>query len=1091
MSFSLYLGPYQPFLEEKLAQAYAAHREKDPLGPLLILVPNVLLVGHLKRVLAERRETVFNTQVHTLHHYLGDFTQEKILAEGSQILPEVLTPWVLKEAAVRALKTGSVFQAVRDTPGFYRALRKTLAEIREGLFNPESLKSLAASGKKTGDRKLRRFSVKAGELAALLESYQGLKAKGAFVDREDLYFKALEVTPAGAGAVFVYGFYDATPLQKKVLLHLAHSPSSRWFVPYEDHPAFEYAKPFVEWAKDLGRVIEEGHFEPEADSPLSRLKTQLFQETPLVHENPAGEGSFDASDFKIFLCPGESREGKEIAREILAQAQAGSVALSDGAVLLRDMESYRKILPQAFEDQKVPLARPLPGPLLETLEGKALLSLLDCYSRGFPRDETLNFLSMPNLVSDAFDVSEEDWNPSAWDGISREAKVVEGRVEWRRRLSAWKKAKQREALREKEDSLKWLEPAESFQKVLESLFRGGDAFRKMKDWNGKAAALRETARKVMKATPRREEILALLDRFALFSRFFGKALPTEEFRAVLSALLQETKNPPEATDPGGVPLYDLMQARGVSFELVALPGLVEKSIPRLVRQDPLLLDIEREEINRQARALQISALAKAKQGAFNFEAQLPEPSHRMALKKEGALEERLLFLLAARSARKALVLTAPSLNPLSGSPRTPSLYLFEAAEAVTGKRLFRLEEAGGFVKTLPVQDWAKPDLTHCADELERLLTAFQQARLGSPAAALALAKERPFYFEGAKLLKQRQAFPVFTAYDGKISGSQALKILKEKDSPRLKAVSASRLETFAACPLRYFYKYVLRVVVTPKPDRVLQLEGADRGQLMHGILEETLERGLKEKWFEKKKIPQADALAALDEITRKHFERFTKEGVTGAPALWIWEQGQIKEDLIEVLEKVLDDPEWKPVELEAGFGSSTAEEEPRAPVSFPLEDGELKLQGFIDRVDEARDGSAFRVVDYKTGSDTGFSDQKLKAGTKLQLPFYLWALQQMRPEKPAQTALYEFITRKGKYRQVVYESESPEALQKILSRVIQPVVEGVETGLFPAAGKDCARCDYRPLCGPGAAERGERKAQDPAMRSYYQLEEIE
>jgi ATP-dependent helicase/DNAse subunit B len=1090
VSFSLYLGPYQPFLEEKLAQAYAAHREKDPLGPLLILVPNVLLVGHLKRVLAEKNESVFNTQVHTLHHYLGDFTQEKILAEGSQVLPEVLTPWVLKEAASRTLKTGSVFQAVRDTPGFYRALRKTLAEIREGLFNPESLKGLAASGKKTGDRKLKRFSLKAVELAALLESYQGLKAKGPFVDREDLYFKALEVAPAGAGAVFIYGFYDATPLQKKVLLHLAHSPSSRWFVPYEDHPAFEYAKSFVDWAKDLGRVMEEGQLKPEADSPLSRLKTQLFRETPAPSGNAAADGSFEASDFKIFLCPGESREGKEIARGILARAQDGSVALSDGAILLRDTESYRKILPQAFEDEKVPLARPLPGPLLETLEGKTLLSLLDCYLRGFPRDETLNFLSMPNLVPDAFEVREQDWNPSAWDGMSREAKVVEGRAEWRRRLSAWKKDKQREARREKEDFLRQLESAESFQKVLESLFKAGDAFRKMKDWSGKAVVLRDTARKLMKATPRRDEILTLLDTFALFSRFFSKALPAEEFRAVLAALLQETKNPQKQADPGGVPLHDLMQARGVSFELVALPGLVEKSIPRLVRQDPLLLDAEREEINRQARTLQSVVLSKVKQEIFNFDARLPEPVHRLALKKEGALEERLLFLLAVRSARKALILTAPSLNPLTGSPRTPSLYLFEAAEAVTGKRLFRLEEADGFVRTLPVQDWVKPDPSHCADELERLLTAFQQARLGNPASALALVKERPFYFEGANLLKARQAFPVFTAYDGKITGAVARKILKENNSPRLKAVSASRLETFAACPLRYFYKYVLRVAVTPEPDRVLQLEGADRGQLMHGILEETLERGLEEKWFEKKKVPQAQAFAALGEITDKHFQRFTKEGVTGAPALWAWEQGQIREDLKEVLEKVLEDPEWKPLELEAGFGPS-AQEDSLASVLFPLEGGDLKLQGFIDRVDEARDGSAYRVVDYKTGSDAGFSAQKLKAGTKLQLPFYLWALQQIRPQKPAQIALYDFITRKGKYRQIVYKSESPEGLRDSLLQVIQPVVESVETGLFPAAGKDCARCDYRPLCGPGAVERGERKAQDPAMRSYYQLEEIE
>ncbi|MGH7740184.1 MAG: PD-(D/E)XK nuclease family protein, partial [bacterium] len=131
------------------------------------------------------------------------------------------------------------------------------------------------------------------------------------------------------------------------------------------------------------------------------------------------------------------------------------------------------------------------------------------------------------------------------------------------------------------------------------------------------------------------------------------------------------------------------------------------------------------------------------------------------------------------------------------------------------------------------------------------------------------------------------------------------------------------------------------------------------------------------------------------------------------------------------------------------------------------------------------------VVDYKTGSNTGFSDQKLKAGTKLQLPFYLWALQQMKPTQTALTALYDFITRKGKYKSVTFESESPETLRQTLSAVLQPVVESVEGGLFPAAGKACDHCDYLSLCGPGAAARGKRKAQDPAASAYYQLEAIE
>ncbi|MGH7739560.1 MAG: PD-(D/E)XK nuclease family protein, partial [bacterium] len=882
------------------------------------------------------------------------------------------------EAAARVLRPGSILNAVRDTPGFYRALRKTLAELREGLLTGEKLKALTV--KKAGGGFSKRFLSKAGELAALLEGYESLKAKGRFVDREDIYFHALELDPVRAGVVWVYGFYDATPLQKKVLLHLARGPSSRWFTPYENHPAFEYAKPFVEWAKGLSRSQEEASFAPENDGPLSRLKTRLFQDdlSPMPDKN---ESSFEASDLKIFLCPGEPREGKEVARRLSAQLKIESLPYDRGAVLLRDTESYRKILPPAFEDQRVPLARPLPTPLMETLEGKAVLLLVDCFLGGFAREATLDFLSLPSLVADAFGAGEEEWNPSAWDGISREAKVVEGRVEWRRRLSAWKRMKERQARREKEEAEpKLLEAAVVFQKVLEALFEVGEAFRKTKDWSGKAKGLGDWARKFLKAGLIREEVIALLDSFVLFSRFFPKALPAEEFRAVLAALLQEKKTNLNPSRTGGIALFDLMQARGVAFDWVALPGMVEKSIPRLVRQDPLLLDEEREELNRRIRAAEEAEHPRSSQENFNFSGRPPEPISRLALKKEGALEERLLFFLAARSARKGLILTAPILNPLTGAPRTPSLYLFQAAEAVTAKRVSELEALSSLVKIVPAQDWVKPDLDACDDELERILTAFQEARHGKPEAALALTRDRNFYFEGARLLKERQAFRVFTAYDGKIAGSEALALLREKDSLKLKVISASRLETFAVCPLRYFYKYVLGLSVTPEPDRVVQLEGAERGLLMHGILEETLERGLKEKWFAKPGAKRSKAFEALEEITTQRFERFSKDGVTGSPALWAWEQGQIREDLRKVLEKVLTDPDWRPLELEAGFGRDR-ESEGVGSVSFPLAEGELRLQGFIDRVDEARDGSALRVVDYKTGSNTGFSDQKLKAGT--------------------------------------------------------------------------------------------------------------
>jgi ATP-dependent helicase/DNAse subunit B len=503
-----------------------------------------------------------------------------------------------------------------------------------------------------------------------------------------------------------------------------------------------------------------------------------------------------------------------------------------------------------------------------------------------------------------------------------------------------------------------------------------------------------------------------------------------------------------------------MQARGVSFEVAVLPGLVEKSVPRLVRQDPLLLDDER-------------TLLNGRDGeAF------------LALKRSGALEERLLFILAVRSAQKAVILTAPHLNPSSGSPRTPSIYLFEAVEAVLGHRVSRLGEAKGLVRSVLVNDWVKKDMDSCGDPLEALLTAVHEARQGDSSNALAVVQDKLFYFEGCGLLKERQAYQLFTSHDGILSGVDAKTALKKNHSLEGLSISASRLETFAACPMRYFYRYVLNLKVHPEPEKVLQLQASDRGNLMHDILEKTLEKGLKEGWVAKREL--TIGLTALEKQTADAFKHFEKEGVPGAPGLWQWEKEQMRSDLSRTLEAVLLEEDWTPFAFEVGFGEEGNE------VPFKLKDEKvLDLQGRMDRVDISSDGKSLRVVDYKTGTAVGVKNNSVKEGTKLQLPFYLWALKNLYADKTSRQALYDFITRRGGYKRTKYNIEAAQELEPVLDQVLSTVAHGVEQGLFPTAGKACDHCDYRKLCGTGMEARGERKREDPQVKEYYGLEVFE
>lgn len=1119
MPVSLYLGPYQPFLEDELSAAFRDFRQSDPFSPVTVIVPNFLLVGHLRRVLAERTGSLFNLQIHTLRHYLEGFVEEAVVREGLRNLPDVLAPWILKEVARPILSKGSAFRPVVETPGFYPSLRSTLGELREGLFTPEGLKGLSLSYRKAVNTQ--RLAKKLSEFAEVSAAYGVWKKKGRWLDREDSYFKALEVPPSPEGCLWIYGFYDASALQKKVLQHLcspprnedtphanplpqgargkketrrsripspltgggqgevekgsaASAPQSHWFIPYEDHPAYDYAKPFVEWAKANGKVEKEDAWKPGGQGPLQRLQDKIFHDTPHPGPLPQGagaastpspstgegrdEGEFPGSDVKILLCPGEPREAREVARALFEEADRRNSNLSDCAVVLRDPAGYRKILPPVFEAQGLPLSKSIPGPLLETMEAKALLLMLDCFLKDFPRDAVMDLLSCPNLDPKGFNLKAGEWNPSYWDVLSREARVVEGEKEWIARLTSWRALKQKGNKEEDEPTSfdKEIKSSAAFEKALAWLFEAGREFGKAKGWPEKSAKLLARFKDLCAPSEALREAAGVLESFALLSKSFRLELSNEDFRSLLAALLEERKVKSMSLDPGGVQVVDLMQARGVPFDVLALPGLVEKSVPRLVRQDPLLLDDERVLVNAKAEGAEIP------------------------LKQSGMLEERLLFTLTVRSAKKAILLAAPHLNPSTGSPRTPSIYLFESAEAVLGKRISRLGDAPGLVKSVLVNDWIQPDFARCADSLETLLTAVELGRGGDLAAALAVVRQKPFYFEGCDLLKLRQAARVFTAYDGMLQGAEAQKRLQQGHSLKEKRLSASRLETFAACPLRYFYKYVLGLTVTPEPEKVLELQASDRGNLMHDILEQTLRQGLKDGWL-KAHDPKA-AQKALGEEMEKAFRRFEREGVPGAPALWAWEKDQMARDLAAVFEDVLRDGQWTPLDFEVPFGDGKGKND----VAFDA----FRLQGRMDRVDVSKDGSRLRVVDYKSGNSTGVAKNSVKAGTKLQLPFYLWALQNLFPEKQAKEALYDYITRKGGYRQVSFTPETPDQIRNILSQVLTTVDGSVENGSFPAVGRECEYCDYQKLCGTGMKARGERKQDDEKAKEYYQLKEM-
>lgn len=583
MRFSLYLGPYQPFLEEELFARVRDLRSSDPFSPLVVLVPNRLLVRHLRETLARKHQWVFNIRFLTFHQYLLERMEDKWMVEGFRVLPEALVPWVLKERSRASRKTEGPFAAVEKTPGFYKALRTTLSELQQGFFNPLSLKESAKRLSRAKDRQ--RLSAKLKEFSLLLESYETWKKKEKWKDLDDLYVEALDLPPAPT-PLWIYGFYDASVLQQKALRHLCSAQESNWFIPYEDQPAFEYAKPFLEWAQGLGEVKKFGNWKGDNATPLKRLQKNIFvtevatpQTSSYPDEAPRNDNSFENSDVKVLLCPGEPREIREGIRTLVSEAEKHEIPFSRCAVVFRQMESYRRMVGPSFSAQGVPLSKEPTVFLVETPEGKAVLLLLQCFQQEFPRDLLFNFLSSPNLKPEGFELGPDGWNPHLWDRVSKEAGVVEGENVWLDHIDSYLYRRSRISVPEEEEISK--EEAESlkdFKKILKILFTARKKFEKEKTWEGKSTVLLSQVTRLFRLSRAQEQLEATLKGIQALSRL-SLTVTREDFTSILPELLAEQKVPGEKYEPGGVEVADLMQARGVSFDVLVLPGLVEQGFP--------------------------------------------------------------------------------------------------------------------------------------------------------------------------------------------------------------------------------------------------------------------------------------------------------------------------------------------------------------------------------------------------------------------------------------------------------------------------------------------------------------------------------
>ncbi|RHJ81871.1 PD-(D/E)XK nuclease family protein [Parabacteroides sp. AM08-6] len=291
-----------------------------------------------------------------------------------------------------------------------------------------------------------------------------------------------------------------------------------------------------------------------------------------------------------------------------------------------------------------------------------------------------------------------------------------------------------------------------------------------------------------------------------------------------------------------------------------------------------------------------------------------------------------------------------------------------------------------------------------------------------------------------------------------------------------RAISASAVNTYLDCPLKFYFSVVEGI---QEEDEVSEtIESNVFGSILHKVMEELyLPFCGKMVTADLLKLIKKDTTVLTGTIARAFAEIFFKTDVarplTGQNFL-------IGEMIRKYVEKILEcDIKLTPFRY--------VESEKKMNRLFCLTDkSEIQLKGFIDRIDEV--DNVVRIIDYKSGSGTTVftsidnlfnKEETERSKAVMQVFMYAWMYDEVPTGKFIQPGIY--------YMRTLFSSSfNPIVCQRVDRTKIEPVTDFAnyyaefETGLrkcldeiFSAdvpfvqtpTGKACAYCPFKDICG--------------------------
>jgi ATP-dependent helicase/nuclease subunit B len=1096
-------GALRVCISSSAADRLAVARER-----LMACAPGarVLIVGasrgaadDLARQVALERRATFGIQRLSVTQLAARSAILALAAEG--LAPST---WLGTEAvAARAVfdarqeRTLGYFAPVADTPGFARAIARTLQEVRLTGIAGSRLSSLPLSGP---------------DLSALLERFEVAFVEASSVDRATL-FRSASASLRKAPPADVIVLLDVAlehPVECELIDALIGRADILATVPHGDQSAIAY---FESRGADVRVMAGDGA------GDLACLRRFLFTSAALPpHRELDGTLQF-------FSAPGEGREAVEVARRIVQESARG-VAFDEMAIFVRATPNYFGLLEHALRRAGVPAwfdrgtRRPHPT-------GRAFLALLACAAERLSASRFAEYLSLGQVPSDEAaqkerrtgvpgdteerrqgvpgDRASSEWARSRDEALDRAPQTAVDEAEAERLQRAAETPRESDAIFVGTLRAPW-----QWERLLvESAVIGGTAERWARRLEGKA---RELQRQIVEAArheddsdgarvraleriveqlghlqafalPVIEQLAAWpeeatwgewLDRFealaprvlrlpAFVSRVLADLRPMaavgpvrlDEARRVLGARLLTVESEPPARRFGRVFIGMPQQARGRSFRVVFVPGLAERMFPQKPREDPLLLDDLR-----------------------------TEADTNLATQRQRLADERLLLQLAAGAASERLYVSYPRIELSEARARVPSFYALDVMRAATGRVPdYELLEERARAAANATLAWPAPvDPVDAIDEQEHDLAVLRRLLDDPDRDAV---KGHAHYLLKLNECLRRAVVDRWARGERRWSPSDGLTrvtphIASALGSQRLavRSFSLSSLQRYSTCPYQFLLAAIYRLHPLDRPEPLQRLDPRTRGSIFHEIQALFFRRLKGEGRLPLTRDGLEGARQTLDEIVAAVDVRVRDELVPAVDRVWNDEIAGIRRDLHAWIEHVAKDgEEWLPAYFEFAFGAVPGERDAGSVADEVTLEGGFKLRGAIDLIEEHRATRLLRITDHKTGRRPERIEKVVvSGGAVLQPVLYGLAVEAALDRSVHHSRLF-YCTSTGSF----YSHEIPlnERTRAAGLEVLAVIDRAIAAGFLAAAPTEeaCGRCDFRSVCGPDVFDRVRRKPQ--------------